>query len=398
MTSRVVELAEYEEAEVAISPHAERVLRRVAGHRLTSRPANEGTFAIRASSHVGAITTPEVTVIIRPKVDTDIVLYLLEADGQALRLDSADVELLSSRDLVPGVATLFAKQLERLVGAGVVRGYRRTEENLSTIRGRIDITRQSNRGGVAIPVQCVYDDFVTDIRLNRRVRGAALRLLQLPGLAAKTTVRLRRMLAAFDQVGDITPADLVLPSRFTRLDEHYRTIDALATIVLRHASLQLRGGPTKVSAFTIDMDSVFESFVAARLRRLLAGRSVIEAKGVQPLDLHRHRRIFPDLVFATPGGPARYVADTKYKLTSHGFARDTDYYQLLAYTTALDLPEGLLIYAAGEETLPREILVGRSETRLRSYSLRLTGRPPDIDRRMRELAGLITSRMTGIAT
>src|SRR3954451_19441060 len=99
MTSLVVELAEYQEAEIAISPHAERVLRRVAGHRLSTRPANEGTFVIRASSHVGAITTPEITVIIRPKVATDIVLYLLEADGQALRLDRADVELLGSQDL-----------------------------------------------------------------------------------------------------------------------------------------------------------------------------------------------------------------------------------------------------------------------------------------------------------
>jgi len=394
MTSLVVELAEYQEAEVAISPHAERVLRRVAGPRLTTRPANEGTFAIRASSHVGAITTPDVTVIIRPKIDTDIVLYLLEADGQALRLDRADVELLGSQDLVPAVATLYAKQLERLVGAGVVRGYRRIEEGLPTIRGRIDLARQAGSGGLAIPVQCVYDDFVADTRLNRRVRGAALRLLQLPGLAGETTVRLRRMLAAFDQVGELRPADLVLPSRFTRLDEHYRTIDALATIVLRHASLQLHGGPTKVSAFTIDMNTVFEAFVATRLRRLLAGRSVIEAKRFRPLDLHRRSRISPDLVFADPGGPVRYVADTKYKLTSQGFARDTDYYQLLAYTTALDLPEGLLIYAAGEQTLPREILVGRSETRLRSYSLQLTGRPPDIDRRMSELADLIAGQVS----
>jgi 5-methylcytosine-specific restriction enzyme subunit McrC len=395
VTSRIVELAEYQEQEVEISPHAERVLRRVAGHRLTTRPANEGTFAIRANSHVGAITTPAVTVIIRPKVNTDIVLYLLEADGQALRLDRADVELLGSQDLVPALATLYVKQLERLVGAGVVRGYLRTEESLATIRGRIDIARQSSRGGLVIPVQCVYDDFVADTRLNRRARGAALRLLQLPGLAAETTVRMRRMLAAFDQVGDITPADMVLPSRFTRLDAHYRTIDALATIILRHASLELRGGPTKVSAFTIDMNAVFESFVAVRLRRLLAGRSVVEAKGCRPLDLHRRSRIFPDLVFATPGGAARYVADTKYKLTSHGYARDTDYYQLLAYTTALELPEGLLIYAAGEETLPREILVGRSETRLRSYSLQLTGRPHDIDRRMRELADLIADQVFG---
>ena len=54
--------------------------------------------------------------------------------------------------------------------------------------------------------------------------------------------------------------------------------------------------------------------------------------------------IRPDLVFSSGGAP-KFVADIKYKLTDEGAGgRHADYYQLLAYTTALDLPEGVLIY------------------------------------------------------
>ena len=47
-----------------------------------------------------------------------------------------------------------------------------------------------------------------------------------------------------------------------------------------------------------------------------------------------------------------YVADTKYKITADGYARDTDYYQILAYTRALDVPAGMLIYCQRDGDAP----------------------------------------------
>lgn len=96
----MVELAEYQELEVELRPAAERMLRAVAGHRLSTAPGGPGCFRIRASSHVGAITTPDVQVIIRPKVSIPTLLYLLEADGEPLVLAENDVALASSSDLV----------------------------------------------------------------------------------------------------------------------------------------------------------------------------------------------------------------------------------------------------------------------------------------------------------
>ena len=43
-----------------------------------------------------------------------------------------------------------------------------------------------------------------------------------------------------------------------------------------------------------------------------------------------------------------FVGDAKYKNIADGGVRNADLYQLLAYTTALNLPGGLLVYAKGE--------------------------------------------------
>lgn len=390
MTTRaVLELAEYEEREVQLSPVDERVLRMAAGTALTTSPGSAADrFLVRAGAYVGAISTAQLDVLIRPKVSTSNLLYLLEASGEPLNLDERDVSLLDSLDLVPALATLFAIQLDRLVRRGVLNGYFEHEERRFALRGRIDVTAQQREAGLGLPVACAFDEFTPDTRLNRRVRAAAIRLARMPGVPVVTAHRLRQHLGAFEAVGELRGADLSGGHAFSRLDEHYRRIDALAGLVLRNGSVQTRGGPNSVSAFIVNMNTVFEKFIEVRLSRALAGRLTVDAQRRINLD-HGGLvpQIRPDLVLRVVDGPDVFVADTKYKLTSRGFGREADYYQLLAYTAALDLPSGLLIYCRNDgERPPREIVVGPDNTRLATFSLTLAGRTADIDNEIKALA------------
>jgi len=399
ITRAVLELVEYEEREVALTAADERALRAAAGTALTTVPGSAvNQFRVRASSYVGAISTPQLDVLIRPKVTTSNLLYLLEAAGAPLDLDDRDVSMLDSLDLVPALATLFASQLERLVRRGVLHGYLAYGERRFALRGRVDIAAQQRTAGLGLPVACVFDDFTTDIRLNRRIRAAALRLARMPGVVPAVARRLRQRLSSFQTVGELRGGDLVGSHSFTRLDEHYRTIDALAGLVLRNGSVQTRGGPTSVSAFIVNMNTVFEKFIEARLTHALAGRLAVDPQR----RIHLDRAglvpgIRPDLVMRT-GGVDAFVADTKYKLAAHGFGREADYYQLLAYTAALDLPAGLLIYCRDDgDRPPREIIVGPNGTRLATFSVRLAGRRADIDNEIESLAAEMVRLATAAA-
>lgn len=72
------------------------------------------------------------------------------------------------------------------------------------------------------------------------------------------------------------------------------------------------------------------------------------------LDTGRSVRLEPDLSW-WDAGRCVFAGDCKYKRTN-GTIPNADIYQMLAYLTALQLPEGLLIYAAGEDCRPTSSL------------------------------------------
>ena len=188
MTARgVLELAEYEEREVQLSLGRRAALTSRGRTALTTAPGSAADrFWVRASSYVGAISTAQLDVLIRPKVTTSNLLYLLEAGGVPLNLKDRDVSLLDSLDLVPALATLFAAQLDRLVRRGVLHGYFAHAERRYALRGRIDVAAQQRAAGLGLPVACDFDEYTTDTRLNRRVRAAAVRLARMPGVLPAT--------------------------------------------------------------------------------------------------------------------------------------------------------------------------------------------------------------------
>jgi 5-methylcytosine-specific restriction enzyme subunit McrC len=103
----------------------------------------------------------------------------------------------------------------------------------------------------------------------------------------------------------------------------------------------------------------------------------------------------PDLEFRNGGVPV-LVGDVKYKLTGDALGRNPDYYQLLAYATALGLADGLLIYCQADSGRPqRTVTVRRAGIRLHTYALDLTGSPGDIDSATRELAAWVLDLSSG---
>ena len=95
----------------------------------------------------------------------------------------------------------------------------------------------------------------------------------------------------------------------------------------------------------------------------------------------------PDLVWRD-GARHVFVGDAKYKNIAREHAPNADLYQLLAYTTALDLPGGLLIYAKGEADAAK-YQVRHSGKQLEVAALDLSGTLDEILVRVGNLAGMV---------
>jgi 5-methylcytosine-specific restriction enzyme subunit McrC len=366
------------------------LLRLVPSLAISLTPGREGLYDLTPGSHVGALSLPDgLAVEIRPKIRVDRLLFLVSyaMDPKAWR--SFPFDFAARDSLVEAVVPAFVHQVGRAFRRGLLQGYRSEEDSLPGVRGRIRLDDQLRRRfGVIPPVEVRYDDFTEDIEPNRLIRAAVDRLERLRLRSTESRSRLRRARGALERVTlrEYSPAQLPEIS-WNQLNAHYQGAVELAKLVLRCTSFDLGHGGTRASGFLLDMNEVFEAFVAAALREALGLGPAEFPRGARTralwLDRARRIRLKPDLSW-WEGAACVFVGDVKYKRTG-GSGVNADLYQLLAYTVATGLPAGLLLYAAGEhEPVTHEVVeLGR---RLEVHALDLTGPPEEVLAQIGDLA------------
>ena len=325
----------------------------------------DGYWNVKAKQWVGGFTIDGLRVIVRPKINPQNLFLLLEVGLPPDAWLPEAIDYAETHDLLPALISFFARTAETTLARGHYHSYRHEEEDLLALRGRLDFQRQFRRGGLMVPMACSYDDFTADVAENRYLKAAMQRAIRVAGVPPIDRGRLMRLLVALEDVTDApVHADDIERITFTRLNDHYLPAMRLARLILAHLTLQDHHGDTTASAFMLDMNNLFERFVTERLRAELSGRLEVEGQARSSLDTDRRVRIQPDLVFKRHGVSVG-VADIKYKLrdteetpestetselagpsyTGSGvWAAHADYYQMLAYTTALGHPTGTLIY------------------------------------------------------
>ena len=369
-----------------------------------------GWWRVSTRQWVGAFSLGDLRVIVRPKIKPENLFLLLEVGLPSEAWQAEAVDYATNDELLPALVSFFARTAETTLARGLFHHYRHEEDDLLALRGRIDFVRQFRRGGVLVPMACSWDDFTADVDENRCLTAAIRLALRVPDVPHDDRRRLRRLLAALDGVAEPTASvalDRLDRLQYTRLNEHYRPALRLARLILANCTLQDQHGDTAASAFMLDMNQLFEDFVTARLQRTLRGRLDVRAQARTYFDDERRVPMRPDLVFECQGRRVG-VADLKYKLTDGDtdtastagpLARQGDYYQLLAYTTALNLKEGTLIYCADvneDEAVERHIpnvslaesaiTVQHAGTKLHAVAIDLSGSPRDIDGQIAALA------------
>ena len=380
-------------------------------------------WQVSAHHYVGSISVDGIQVLVRPKIPLRNLFLLLEVGLREQDWRDEAVLYEQSHDLLPALVSFFARTAETTLARGLYHSYRERRDWLVALQGRVDVDRQLTRPGIAIPTACRFTEFTADLIENAYLKAAASRSLRVAGVQPADRHRLMRHLVTLEDVGDVRhhPADFD-DVVFTRLNEHYRPALRLARLVLENLTLQDTIGEVSASSFMVDMNHLFERFVTERLRVALRGRFAVKDQHRDHLDEERGVRIRPDLLFGPKVSP-RFVADIKYKLTDDSAGgSNADLYQLLAYTTALDLPEGMLIYCldadepdsdsrssstlganfadqmAPATALPAgnasvsSVRVRHTGTLLHTYALNLSGTADDVGENMNALADWIADR------
>ena len=347
---------------------------------ITPVPGTDCEYILKPTSVVGSIEVGNLSVLIRPKIP---ISQLLSMACYAMDVykpqDQRLFDFEEDETLPDTLALALVSAARRAFSRGLLHGYQRREEALHTVRGRIRFSEQIRRRfGVPLPVEVRYDEFTDDILENRLVKAAALRLGAMRLRSPNARRGLGWIAGTLEGAGheEFAPGDVPDVS-FDRLNEHYQGVVGLSRLILRHSAFEAGRGTVRATGFLMDMNKVFQEFVTVALRDALnLSERVFREKRISTLDAGCKVGLRPDLTWWN-GDDCVFVGDAKYKDLDDKGVRPDDLYQLLAYTTALDLPGGMLIYAQGDaDTAVYE--VRNSDKRLEVCALDLSMEFKDI--------------------
>ncbi len=389
-------LYEHELCDATLVPEALTALRRAAPDAVNLTPTGEpDRYTLRAGSKVGFVALPKGRkLVIRPKIPVTTLFALMDAVYEPGRepFQGESHSYTTVTEFFEFIVHAFVKEVEILVSRGLLCGYRSTTEDLPEVRGRLRLAETLTRHPALRDRHvCTFNRFTIDVPENRVLRSTIFGLESYRYRDATMRGRLYRLSQSLGEVKGVPDARwLVGQLGFHRLNDSYRPALSLARLLLDSLTFSGTEGEASFFAYVVDMDRLFEDYLAAVLEREL-GKKSFYLRRHEPHSLGDgaagHVFIKPDLVLYRQGQPA-LVIDARYRLDSD----QGDFYQLLAGCHALDLPVGVLVHPGHEKAPSGDLTVrGAGALRLHYEKLDLMGDPAQLESQGRELAGRIAA-------
>ncbi|MFT9846526.1 McrC family protein [Aneurinibacillus sp. REN35] len=363
----IYRLKEYETVSgLSLSPESVAILRTEFHHVVTLRSAPMETWDVMASSYIGRIELSDAAIYIMPKVTSDTVWHWLSVayDISSLRLHPPSTQLGEWRGDVEWLVKAFMKECASIVRSGLRSGYETRVDSMENVRGALRIAPTLGHWmKQEYHFVCAYDEPTRSVPVNRLLYAGLYHMAQRDYHDARVRLELLRLCAAFapekgeerDVAERTTPSEqltaLAHLSR-THFTRSYTQACAWLALYWRSCGLSMHKGEVLYDSFVLDMNELFERYVALRLQTALLQHDIEVI--VQPhhwLGEEGQIRIVPDLVLRHQSGE-EIVVDTKYKLRT-GQGENADVFQMLAYLTARSSRSGVLVYAAREERVDR---------------------------------------------
>lgn len=335
---------------------------------------HENRAHITSRSWVGVVQFASFEVEVTPKLVGEKlgVLKMLDFAGglQSLRRAETTRPLaVEGRSLLDLICLLLAEESERLIHQGLLQDYLERQESLTILRGRLDVMKQATRRFGRVDVlECVFEDFETNIWENQLIAAAAMVASHVCRDAAVRS-RVRRVASLFGEAADAYAlpelGHLKAQISYHRRNAHYQAAHSWAMLILESAGVRdlFSSGAATSFAFLLDMNALFEEFVTKLLIDNLASAELaIRAQKKDRSIIFNERTgksyaaIIPDVRIDDRREPTHRIVplDVKYKLYDERKADSGDVYQTFfyayAYASSEQTPLGRIAYPTAKES------------------------------------------------
>ena len=351
-----------------------------------------GVSYLKAGCWVGVIGVGRLRLEILPKIGTEeegVADHPVEVP-EAEQIDILDMLTVTGRlpfklrsvvggqtldEMLEAIIRWYMQDINSAMNLGLIRGYQEIREDIPSVKGRIDPTRQWFNKCMRKPlVACVYDDFTQDTRLNRILK-AALRAAMRQTCDPALRYSIRTTLTALEDISDVgVTSTHARTYALARREQRFSALLGVAGFILENESPDpvnplkddARKSPPTVGMM-LNMEKLFEDYAYEMLKTgggAVGARFKVEGFDVSAQEHDREAKcvirnrkpaealfgLKPDLLFRDPhSGRVALVADTKWKRISPPAEatpgapdevvkvgtfgiRQADVYQLFAYS------------------------------------------------------------------
>jgi 5-methylcytosine-specific restriction enzyme subunit McrC len=266
----------------------------------------------------------------------------------------------SSSTILEVMIQLFCKMLWKELHRGPVRQYEPHSDNLSVMRGRLNIGRQIRENLIRPDrLVCDFDEFTIDTPINQILK-ATLRLLQNKSINSENKRKILQLLMCFDEVSDVIPTELHWNKlKIDRLSSRYNPLLELSKLFLKGKYQSIYAGTGIGFSLLFDMNELFEKYVGRMLKIHPENKhlTITLQKPERYLAIRQHDKtqvckLKPD-VYAINNSDKNdskspWIVDTKWKKLNEEKSKDGvgsgDVYQMLAYGYQYQTKNIFLIY------------------------------------------------------
>lgn len=318
-----------------------------------------GRDSLKAGQVVGVVAAEGCNLEILPKIDFPSgieaasrrglirrrLIHLL-AVALDIEIDAGSITPLGwQKDSVLEILIrLFSTKLADAVRQGMPRRYLHRQEDLRSLRGRLDVGRQFSALALnPSRLACRFDDLSTDTALNQIMKATIDRLSSL-AKATENQRRLAELAFSYADVSTIPISELKWEDvQIDRTNARWKDLVSLARLLLGDRFQSTSSGGEAGFSLLFEMNTLFEQYVGRMLRRALAGSDLtVHLQGGRLFCLESFdsgRGLFqtkPDVLIKR-GGEVVQIIDTKWKMISariddpkQGISQ-SDVYQMMAY-------------------------------------------------------------------
>lgn len=311
---------------------------------------------VKFNEYVGVIQIGKTIIEVLPKADKsgdentwrNVLISMLRAVGiiDIHAPSSSDLQL-RANSVLDLYFELFVKELEYLLHRGLVKKYRKTEGNLSILKGTIHFAKHINQNIVhqeRFYVKHYTYDKQHDIHA---ILYKTLKLLKNIHTHTELNSRIGTLLLDFPELYDVKVTKTLFERiSLDRKTEPYRKALEISRLLLLNYHPDVRKGDDNVLALMFDMNALWEQFVYVSIRKFKDKETTIAAQSIKnfwkPNTGHRSR-IRPDIVL-NKGTEKCVVLDTKWKnLNGHNPVHE-DLRQMFVYMKYFGARKVALVY------------------------------------------------------